>query len=172
MKGNRQPKIKENKTNRRIAFSEREMEMVNELKDEMGTKSISRVIHTALLDYYRSYFPAYRTKNTNTTLTAEAMEKRAKNKVIMKDLEDKAKEEIRLQPRVDSCINDFKGRVEDGMCYFTSHQPEAQYDQEESIPLESCFEDIAEARVWLPSRQAVYNKRPELVEKLKVNKKN
>ena len=83
-------------------------------------------------------------------------------KMQMKEAEAKAKEDIRLKPRVESCLNDFKGRVEDGMCYFTSHQPEAQYDQEESIPLESCFEDIAEARVWLPSRQAVLNKRKDL----------
>jgi len=149
----------ENKQFRRIAFSDRQMEMINEIKNKMGTRSISEVLRQSVFDFHRSLFPAYKNSSSETP---EIMEKKAKNKILMKDLEEKAREEMRLQPLIFSCVNDFKGKVEGDVCKFTAYGVDEKYDTEEEISLESCSKEVAEARVFLPSKEAVLGKRSDL----------
>jgi len=136
------------------------LEMLETLKVKLATSTYSGVITQCINTVYSKYNPPYKGDNISTN---EDFEKRAKNKMLMKDAEVKAKEQLRIQPLVESCINDFKGRVEGGMCIFTAFTPNKADDMvDETIDLESCNADVAEARVFLPVKEAVLNSRKDV----------
>lgn len=138
------------------------LDMLETLKIDLVTPTFSGVITQCVSNRYYQIHPVY--KNTVPVGdTVESMQKRAKAKIQMKDAEVKAKEQLRIQPLIESCINDFKGRVEDGTCIFTAFTPDKADDMvDETIDLESCNPDVAEARVFLPVKQAVFNSRKDV----------
>lgn len=151
--------MKNNKT-RSIAFSPREEDMINDLKDHLGLKNPSAIVHYAIVELYRSVFPAYKTNPLS--LDPDNLQRKAKAKVALKALETQAEAEMKLQPRIDCCVNDFKGKVKDGICYFTAYSTNKKLDTLEEIDLNSCYPEIAESRVYLPSKEAVLKARPDL----------
>lgn len=153
--------IKPKKKALSIIISDDLLEMLETLKKDLATSTYSGVITQCINSKYYQIHPVYKQKDINDQ-SVEKMEKIAKNKVLMKDLEEKAKEEIRLQPFINSCLTDFKGRVEGDMCKFMVYGTEKQFDNEDEIGLESCSPEMAEARMFLPSKEAVFNKRKDV----------
>ncbi len=48
-----------------MTFTERQIQMVEEIKEKIGLATFSSVIHQALSEYYKSLFPAYLNKDKN-----------------------------------------------------------------------------------------------------------
>lgn len=153
---------KENKKkskNRGIAFSDKQEEMIKEINEHLGLKSFSSIIHYAIAELHRTlcFIPAYKQKT-------KTPEEKIKDRIDMKKLEEEAK----LQERIDCCVNDFFGEAINGVCYYTSFGMTEEEDKKEELDLVSCYPEIAETTIFIPTKEAVLNARPKLAKKLNI----
>lgn len=152
---------KENKKKpHQLLLTERQLEMVEKLKKETGMTSTSYIFFQALDSLHKAYFPAYR--QGGSSFQSGSLEDRARAKIDMKAMTEKVKQDNFIKEKTDICINQFHGRVEDGICFYTSYGFTPSDDMELNAELEECTEMLAENTLFIPTKEAVLKHRPEL----------
>jgi hypothetical protein len=108
--------------------------------------------------------------NLNSSSTS-SLESIAERKVKLKIAEEKVKEDLKNQPKINRCIYDLGGEVitnSDGSmtCKWQTHDTRHSYDQE--VGIEQCGEYLLN-NLFIPDRATVLKARPELNEKFGKN---
>jgi hypothetical protein len=106
--------------------------------------------------------------NGGSSSSVVSLENVAERKVKLKLAEEKIKQDIKDQPKIDRCINDLGGEVitnPDGskVCQWYNHT--VKEDQLQTIPLSQCGDYLIDG-LWIPSKEAVLKARPKLKKEL------
>lgn len=160
------------KNNKLINFSDIHLQMIEDLKNQTGMKTMTAIVHAALAALHKSYFPAYRANISSGPQTEEEAISKAKIKAkANKALKDE-EELLRLQPKIDICVNGLKGSVEVDekgyrYCVFTQFRSNASEDARQKLPLKAVDPIMIENSLFMPSKYRVLRDRPELLKKYK-----
>lgn len=145
---------------RTISLSERADEMAREIMEAKGYATFGAVIHQAIIELHRSYFPAYVRPRADTT---------PEGRVLQKMHEKKIKEQAAAEELIKVC-DALEGTVVESksggkVCRYFTYNFAKRYEQE--IPLNLLTPDLTKTQ-YQPSRQKV----EELQKSGKANYKN
>lgn len=130
-----------------LRFTERMVEMVEELKEARGYATFSSVVYTAIAELHSKTFPAYRKMGT----TVKSPEEKERDLVGRK----RAKEQIRIEEREAVCkLLDGKIADEGGtkVCVFYNYINKKRYLQK--VALAQLSEDLIKTQ-YQPSKEKV-----------------
>lgn len=147
-----------------ITFSKVNIDMMEALALKTGWVTPSEIVRRALEELHGKYFKPYVVGGITPSTEGDAVrsaELRAKSKHI----ESKRLEELQNEKKALICTDLLKGEVVDGMCVFTQYTLKG--DNRMTLPLSQVDPIIAETSLFMPSKEAVLNKRPDLQEKFK-----
>jgi hypothetical protein len=143
-------------------------QMIDDLMFKKGYTSVSGLIQTAIGLMYSKEFPAYAVNSLTTGRGGLSPEEQGEIKARIKQSKEKAEEDAKIAVKKNICENMLFGRVDVGeedepICRFTNYTTNTDYDQ--ILPLRMLSTNLAN-NLFIPSKQAVLNARPELKDKL------
>ena len=158
-------------------YSDTHFKMIEELKKRTGISNANTLLQNALVAYHKSYFPAYAQGNVGIIDPDETKEERAIRRAEEKRITKEAEENEKLKPKIDMCHNLLGGEVETNekgfkFCRFTMYSTLGD-DQSQMLPLAQVAPIIAETSLFMPDKETVLKKRPDVKKLfLKLEKKN
>lgn len=169
----------EKRTNKKlISFSDRNLDMIDAISKETGWDTPTQVVKRGIEELYKQTFkygkdPLSIAQDGDSVETiGKKAERKAEGKRLIKEAEEKAK----LAPKIQMCENLLNGEIttnENGFkfCKFTQYT--MTDDKECIVPILQVAPIIAETSLFMPDRETVFKRRPE-VKKLfaKLEKKN
>lgn len=140
---------------------------MQEIMKKQGVPSMTEVFRSAISALYEKTFKYGEDplNNVSESDTPEIMAKKAKQKAEMKRLELEAEENAKLAPKIELCLSGFAGQIEtneNGHKFCRFNQYTLTEDHSMMIPLKAVHESIIENNVFMPDRETVYKKRPEV----------
>lgn len=127
-----------------VTFTPKMAEMIDEIQEKKGYISFSAVIHQAVIELHKGYFPAYVQKDSS-----------AIGKMKRKDEEKKAKIELHNESLIGIC-EELGGKIKDKngtpICTYYTYSHKKRYEQ--SIPVEQLTEDLPKNQ-YSPSKAKV-----------------
>lgn len=167
-----------NKTLRKvIVLTPRHIEMMEILSSQIGLDKSTDLMKRGLEELFRSYNPSYKIGNglRNAVKTEEQLIVEATAKSKAKIIGEKAEEELRLQPKIDICLNMLKGEIETSssgtkICRFTQYNGfDAKKDAEQVVPLSQVGAYLAETSLFIPAKEVVFKNRKDIKDKFDEN---
>ena len=163
--------INKNNKSKLITFSPRTLDMMEAIMFQTGFKTASQIVTRGVEELYKSTFKYGTDPLSGGSITGNSdsdYEKQAERKAKQKQLLKNAEEKERLLPKINICKRDLKGIIEINelgtkSCRFTQYRHDGN-DQECVVPLQQVEPYIVETSLFMPSKKAVLNKRPELKE--------
>lgn len=166
--------IKEKKIAKNIKFTERHLQMAQDIAEKEGWTDFTAVIHACLAfkhsktmppDYILNRSSARHTvsgaKGAPTAADVAIAKVRLKSEIV------KAEHEAKENVKTKICTEVFKGKVfldASGakVCKFVTRYANELNDKEQQIPLLQCDPSIAKNNLFVPTKEAVLKVRPEL----------
>jgi hypothetical protein len=154
------------KTIKSISFNDRQLQMIEDLKERKGLSTLASVIHFALAICHAKAEPAYLSIGKKNMTPEE----RAKFSVDVKLAKTKHAKELVFAKKKQICEAVLGGEVftdssGGNSCRFYVYDTEK--DEEQILPLESVNESYAKHQFY-PDRETVLKERPELRKKFNV----
>lgn len=153
--------------NRGFSSNERMDRMIDDLIKIHGFSGVTTLFQVLVSEKHRKVFPLYATAGNSgkSALTPEEQGQiKARVGISKKEAELKSK----LDKKRNICVNLLLGEVDesddDPICIYRNFTPETDFHQR--LPLMSVTEDL-QNNLFIPSKEAVFNKRPDLKEELK-----
>lgn len=149
-----------------LKYSDTHKKMVEDLKKRTGINNANTLWVNALVAYHKSFFPAYAQGGGVFADPDESPEERAQRKAEEKRLQKEAEELAKIKPKMDMCLNLLKGEIEtnsagDKFCRFTQYHAFGD-DTKPMLPIRQVAPIIAETSLFVPDRETVLKRRPEL----------
>lgn len=158
------------KITKSIAMSPRHMEMIEEIDEKYGRKTFTAHMLEAFTLYYRKMMPDYIHQDKKKSKTPE---ERAREQVALSRAKEKQKKDDEIERRTNICVNELGGEVvknESGVlvCRFYQYDdnPTGKGDFLQEQPIETVNVNV-HAHQFYPSKQKVFEKRPDVAEKFK-----
>lgn len=153
-----------------IVFSDKQIEMVDQLKDKFGVDSFGAAVKSCISFTHMKRFPDHLVGRIGTT-DKRSPEDIAKQKMAVKEAEVKAREQIKIDEKRMICEGVLGGEVATAssgnlVCKWEVHNKEVSYPQQ--IPLMQVNTVLAENQ-WIPSKEAVLKTRVDLRKKYEKN---
>lgn len=154
-------------TRKTFLCTDTQVEKIDILKYHIGLQTDKAVFDMALESFYKSVFKYGTDPLVGGSATGNDIESQANRKILMKQAEGKAKQDLKEAPKKKICVNKLGGTVDinpDGskLCrwktYSTMSTPEDQ-----AIPIMQVGEYLL-ANLFMPTREAVFKAQPELKE--------
>jgi len=144
-------------TRKTFLCTEKQMFMLENLKNEHGAKTYTTIFDMALSALYKKSMIYGRDPFTSED---EKLTKRVEEKVKTKEIAKALKE----QPKIDRCINELGGVVvenPDGtkVCNYFTHDVNKSYPQ--TVLIQQCGEYLVE-KVYMPDKETVLSARKDL----------
>lgn len=158
-----------------IDFTDRHIEMVELLQKEQGFKSFTGSLFNCITVAFEKKFPAYRSGLALKSgfSDEETINRKAKMKVDLKKAEQEQKDKEKYTRKASICTNILFGTVDDGeygkVCRFNTYYANGEIS-EQIIPLTQCDPVLADNNLFIPNKESVLAKFPQLANKLKVKK--
>lgn len=148
-----------------LNYSDTHKKMIDDLKKRTGIDNANTLIVNAIVAYHKSYFPAYAQGGGVFADPEETMEDKAKRKAEEKRLIKEAEEMAKLKPKIEMCQNLLGGEIETNengfkFCRFTQYT--LSDDNSLKIPILQVAPIIAETSLFMPDRETVFKKRPDI----------
>lgn len=147
-------------------YSDIHFKMIEDLKKRTGIKNANALLQNALVAYHKSYFPAYASSGGIFGDPDEAPEDKAQRKANEKKLIKEAEDIAKIKPKMEMCINLLGGTIEENenkhkFCRFKQYSAFGE-DQSLLIPILQVAPIIAETSLFMPDRETVFKKRPDV----------
>lgn len=157
-------------TRKTFLLSEKQCEMMEELKKKIGVNPDKTIFDMALSNFYNATFKYGTDPLSGGSSPDGDIESQATRKVKFKIAEEKAKEDLKLAPKIVICEQKLKGTVEekDGgkkICRWNNYST-LRGPEEQSIPLSQVGEYLLSS-LFIPDRESVLKEYPELESKFK-----
>lgn len=131
-----------------ITFTERQIEMANEIMAELGYNSFSQVVQQALIDKYQRTFPNY-IKSGAKEEPVDRAQRKEQEKVAKKDIVLEGYRDI-ARRLGGTLVTDDTGGNE--ACIYYTYTGKKRYEQR--VPLNQLSEDLIKTQ-YQPNRAAV-----------------
>lgn len=152
-----------------INFADRQVEMIEEIKEVEGYLTVTEIMHTALRLLYRKAKPAY--SNQSMMTTSATPEDRAKKKIEIKQATEKVKMDAKIKEKTFICEQILGGKMvknDSGVlvCKYSNYFADGTPDEEQTLGIDVVNKSYANYQ-FFPDKKTVLEKRPELRKKFK-----
>lgn len=162
------------RTNKKlITFSDRNLDMMEAIMAQTGWSTPTEIVKRGLEELYKSTFKYGADPLNSIGGIGTDIESQAKRKVLSKEAQKKAAQDLKDAPKIAMCLDVLGGEIvtqENGskICkwenYSTFGKPEPQ-----SIPIHQVGEYLLNS-LFIPDRESVLKAHPELKTKFKKSK--
>jgi len=167
------------RTNKKIiTLSDRQLDMIDLISEHTGIEKTTDVIRIGIQELYDKYYKSYKTGQSTRNIGNQSEEdliKQAMAKGKAKILTEKAEEELRLQPKIDICLNMLKGEIETSpsgsrTCKFKQYNAfDESKDADQIVPLNQVGAYLAETSLFIPAKEVVFKNRKDIKSKFNDN---
>lgn len=168
--------MEKKRTNKKIiTLSDRQLDMIDLISEHTGIEKTTDVIRIGIQELYDKYYKSYKTGQSTRNISEEDLIKKATAKSKAKIIGEKAEEELRLQPKIDICLNMLKGEIDTSssgtkICRFTQYNGfDATKDAEQVVPLSQVGAYLAETSLFIPAKEVVFKNRKDIKDKFDDN---
>lgn len=146
-----------------ITFSTRSMDMIEAIMEETGFNTTTQVVTRGIEELYKNTFKYGKDPLNGIgggSNDPDAIQKVAERKVAMKAAEEKAQSDLKLAPKIAICVDQLKGEVRDGVCYYKNYFLDGS-SQDENCPIVSIGQHSIDNQ-FIPNKEAVIKNNPNL----------
>lgn len=133
-----------------LAFSERLIDMVQEIRELKGYPTFSSVIHQAIIELHSKHFPAY----ARVPKEVRTPKEKAQEKVAIKTAQEQIAREdlIKICNKLGGEIIGMEGDAREPVCRYFTYNFKNKYEQE--VPIDQLSADLIKNQ-YHPSKQRV-----------------
>lgn len=153
-----------------ITFSDRSLEMAEAIGSQIGINKLTQIVARGIEELYKQTFKYGKDpfNEGGANDSEEVLIKKAVRKVKASQTIKEEQDKARLEPKINTCLNILGGEIETNenghkFCRYTSYT--LKDEQSQLIPINQVDPVLAETSLFIPSREAIFNNRPEVAKR-------